>query len=102
MHPMSITRWSLAVLTLLAHAPALIAEPLFNPANGHYYDAIDETNSWIRARDNAAERLFTTPDGRKLRGHLATITAQDEHDFIGTHFPFAFGSFQHEYWIGGF
>ena len=55
-----------------------------NPANGHVYEVVfgPETFPWNIAKDEAAKRTF---GGRQ--GHLATITSQQENDFIFSNFP---------------
>lgn len=70
------------------------AEPVLNPANGHYYDAITERNNWFDAKE-AAESL--TFEGRQ--GHLATITSAEENQFIADHLAQAIVG---NYWLGGF
>ena len=66
-----------------------------NPANGHVYEVVfgPEPFPWDVAKDEAAKRTF---GGRQE--HLATITSQQENDFI-------FASFQEVgdgcCWLGG-
>src|SRR5687767_11116780 len=59
------------------------AEPIRNPDNGHYYEAIvrQEGVTWVAARRGAAQRVYA---GRS--GHLATITSPEENRFVTTHF----------------
>jgi len=66
--------------------------PIFNPANGHYYEVITEGINWDDAKTAAESRIF-----KGLKGYLATITSQDESDFIAGFLPFGAS-----YWIGGF
>src|SRR5687768_4386054 len=72
------------------------AEPIRNPDNGHYYEAIvrQEGVTWVAARRGAAQRVYA---GRS--GHLATITSPEENRFVTTHFRPAT---QFGYWLGGF
>lgn len=68
------------------------AAPTQNPNNGHYYDVIitPTTITWENA--NLAAKY--------MGGHLATITSQDEDNFITGIMPsFIWG---HNYWIGGY
>ena len=53
--------------------------PIYNPENGHYYELINvpEGITWEDAK-NAAQSLSYSG----MNGHLATITSQDENDFI--------------------
>ncbi|WP_024327281.1 glycine-rich domain-containing protein [Thioalkalivibrio sp. AKL19] len=50
----------------------------FNPDNGHYYKPVESSDkNWTDARDAAAgQELFG------MTGYLATITSQEENDFI--------------------
>src|SRR5262249_59145340 len=54
------------------------APPVYNPANGHWYQEVHGPNlTWAQARDAAAALEY---DG--LPGHLASITSSDELKFI--------------------
>jgi len=66
--------------------------PIFNPANGHYYEVVTKGINWHNAKTAAESRTF-----RGLRGHLATITSQNENDLIAGSLPPGAS-----YWIGGF
>lgn len=72
------------------------AEPIINPANGHYYD-IQCINSgglnWYEARDTALNISF-----EGLQGHLATITSQEEETFLIDKFSTIGGP---NIWLGG-
>jgi len=48
------------------------SEIIFNPANKHYYQRFDIESSWYDAKAYC----------ENLRGHLATITSQEENDFV--------------------
>ena len=51
-----------------------------NPANGHYYELVaDLYITWSAARDAASGM---TLDGNLCNGYLATVTSQEENDFI--------------------
>ena len=66
----------------LAMLSAVASAQVLNPANGHYYDAIAGDITWADA-DTAAESMTFMG----LQGHLATITSQQEHDFIKDNLP---------------
>lgn len=81
----------------------LFATPIFNPANGHYYEALRIGAPWTYARDDAASRSYLG-----LSGHLVTITSASENEFVyGTVYPTAFtastsGTRLEWVWLGGF
>lgn len=50
---------------------------IFNPDNGHVYQYIPNNLTWYDARDEAAGLSY-----QGVSGYLATITSQDENDFI--------------------
>lgn len=52
-----------------------------NGGNGHYYAILTVRQNWISARDNASDYIYADNGS----GHLATITSQEENDFI-SHF----------------
>lgn len=60
------------------------AQPIYNPANGHYYEEVPVNGgiTWAEARDAAAQRTFSG-----LRGHLLTITSSAENAFVFAHLP---------------
>lgn len=54
------------------------AQPLYNPANGHYYEYVPQQPiMWPEARFAAASRVFNGSPG-----HLATITSPQENAFV--------------------
>jgi hypothetical protein len=73
----------------------VLSAPIYNPANGHWYQAAEAPN-WFAAR--AAADTF--PFGG-YRGHLATINSAEENLFItNVVLP---GLPQHNsYWLGGY
>lgn len=79
------------------------AAPIFNPENGHYYEALRFGTPWEFARDDAASRSYLG-----LSGHLVTITSASENDFVyGSVYPAAFfasssGTRFEWVWLGGF
>lgn len=90
------TCWSLRyyapLLLLLLSTRAVAAEPVYNPANGHYYDfvATPPSLSWHAARA-AAETLVYGGQ----RGYLATITSSSEQALLGQQF-----GIRRDVWIG--
>jgi hypothetical protein len=66
---------SLSVASFSSHAIS------FNPANGHYYQVIDFSEvgrmNWNEAKSYAEGLIH-----EGLTGHLATITSQEEDDFV--------------------
>ena len=71
--------------------------PVLNPANGHFYEAVAVASIlWIDAKAAAESRTFNG-----IQGHLATITSQEENDFIVSNFPDAV-DVNNNYWLGGF
>lgn len=75
------------------------ATPVYNSANGHYYDVVDTAMTWS---DASAHAQTLTYNG--LQGHLVTITSADEQNFLENNLPAqAFGSpTTFGYWTGGF
>jgi len=72
-------------------APA-VGQPLYCPANGHYYERVDAVGvTWDQAKTAAENRFYIG-----IQGHLATLATPDENAFIeqqGTAWGFD--------WIGG-
>jgi hypothetical protein len=64
---------------------------LFNPANNHHYQSFKGDMTWAEARKRAARHTFNG-----VRGHLATITSQEEYDFLVN------SLFVYDHWIGGY
>ncbi|GAK58345.1 hypothetical protein U27_05319 [Candidatus Vecturithrix granuli] len=58
-----------------------------NPHNGHCYQKITTPMTWHAAKDYC----------ESLGGYLATVTSQEERDFVYRHFKDA----KHFLWIGG-
>lgn len=66
--------------TVLAIASQGLAQPQFYPGTGHYYEPVLHHHgalSWDNVKAEAASCSFLG-----VRGHLATITSQEENDFI--------------------
>jgi hypothetical protein len=72
------------------------ANTVLNPANGHYYAAVDTATliTWSQAKAAAAAMRFNG-----WAGHLVTLTSAPENDFVASHFP---GDSVKSYWTGGF
>ncbi len=85
--------YSLVLAMLFAVIGQAEAEPVLNPANGHYYEVVVE--DWINWHDARVAAGTSTFMG--IRGHLATITSQDENDFIAGIVPSDVS-----FWVGGF
>lgn len=55
--------------------------PVMNPANGHYYELVNQNSTWLEARDAAEARSYICRSGQ-INGHLATITSAEENLFV--------------------
>ena len=76
MEKMSIYLSLFLLFFLCAHTAW--ATPIQWTGNGHYYEIIrDNSLNWYQARDTAASRTYNG-----LQGHLATITSQQELNFL--------------------
>ena len=77
-------------------APAT-AQPILNPANGHYYQFVSASVNWRQAQAAAMAQQFMGASG-----YLATITEASEQEFIRSHFGTNFpGSFSvSPVWLG--
>jgi hypothetical protein len=67
-----------------------LAQPIQNPANGHYYECRECDLNWFEAMDFASQQEFTG-----IPGHLATITDAQEQDFYANELGGCRG------WLGG-
>lgn len=84
----------LAFLGALTLAIPVSAVPIFNPGNGHYYEAIaDTTLNWTDAKAAAEAKNHLGASG-----YLATITSAEEQEFIVANFPEAVAG----YILGGY
>jgi len=72
------------------------ANTIVNPANGHYYAAVDTSSliSWNQAKTAAQSLRYNG-----LAGHLVTLTSAAENNFVAAHFP---GDAIKSYWVGAF
>ena len=65
-------------------SPTADNAPVFNPANGHYYELVQSgIITWANANTAANAASPTTPMPTNFTGHLVTITDQAENDFVG-------------------
>jgi hypothetical protein len=91
-----MNRFAAGMLTLAALLSCrtanaqLPAEPVLNPANGHYYQLVAPTTFTFEQAHTAAQ----SASHLGIAGHLATITSAEENAFIATTFPSRTG------WIG--
>jgi PKD repeat protein len=54
-----------------------------NPANGHYYELVDDPGiSWTEASFAASSQQISKEGSECREGHLATVTSQEENDFL--------------------
>lgn len=86
--------YCIGFISFLVTTFATVSAPVQWAGNGHYYEAINTGGNnidWATANNDAIAK----------GGYLATITTSLENQFISLTFPEA-GTFQHEYWIGGF
>jgi hypothetical protein len=82
----------LAALGVLCIVASSGAQPILNPANGHYYELVTTPRTWANARAEAETRMHAG-----VAGHLVTISNQQEQDFLIT----TFGQSMREKYIGG-
>ncbi len=68
---------TLHILVALVHGGVASATPVFNPANGHHYELIEDAVQWTDARALAEAR---THNGSP--GYLATLTSFAENQFV--------------------
>lgn len=68
-----------------------VSSQILNPANGHYYQQVTSSLDWFAAHNAANNAIFN-----ETYGHLATVTSQDELDFLSANFDLEFD------WQGGF
>jgi len=78
----------------LCAARPTLADPILNPANGHYYQVVHSPVDWYEASTAA---IGTSWLG--ISGHLATITSSDENLFLTN--TFGAGSLN-LCWLGGY
>ena len=81
------------IATLASSLVVSNAQPVYSPATGSWYEAVTVENTWSAAKAAAEATSYLGMPGR-----LATITSQEENDFItGSVLPVQYYGF----WIGG-
>lgn len=75
----TLGRWLIVPLLGWSAASALAQAPVFNHQNGRWYAAIPGDITWEQAKIQA----------ESLGGYLATLTSQEENDFVSNTFPSA-------------
>jgi hypothetical protein len=86
---------TILILTVSISCVSAWAAPIFDSANGHYYDVIPAPGiTWDNARAAALASFYLG-----LQGHLATITSADEHSYVNQAIQQNGGG---EMWAGGY
>src|SRR5260370_9079580 len=87
---------ALLLLASLARPGAAQSGPVYNPANGHWYQAVLVAGgvSGPQARDAVAALSYAG-----YPGHLVTLTSADENGFVDSYLPLS-GSDQ--WWTGAY
>ena len=81
-------------LALAALSPlACLGAPMQWSGNGNYYELVGQQLTWEDARTAAQTRLW-----QGSAGHLATVTSDDESDFLFTNLAVQ----GDHYWLGGY
>jgi hypothetical protein len=72
------------------------AQVIYNPANGHYYELVvpNVLLNWEDSRIDAQKRTYLG-----LRGHMATLTSDQEEQFVSTNMPAAL---HYAFHLGGY
>jgi hypothetical protein len=83
-----IVVWGLAALMSRGAFASVLTGPILNPANGHIYYLLDQSN-WTTAEAEAIT----------LGGHLVTINDQAENDWVFQTFGL-FGNVSRHLWLG--
>ncbi len=81
---------------LLGSTPAAAQGPVYNPANGHFYEAVATPGGlpWDQAKVQAEGMSHLG-----VQGHLATITDDAENTFVWTQ---VVSPDANQYWLGGY
>jgi len=90
----------LHLLLSVAGFVSVYAQPVYWEQNGHYYEiVVSPYISWDSAHDQALSRVYQC-----RRGHLLTITSQEEQDFVWNLLRqrYACGSVSNQFYIGGY
>ena len=93
------------VLSLAQTHTSPVLFPISSGGTGHYYslirwneDCSDTCLTWTKAHEYAAVQRMSSPDGRELWGHLATVSSASENTYLTNRYV-------HEWahvWIGAF
>lgn len=93
------------VLSLAQTHTSPVLFPISSGGTGHYYslirwneDCSDTCLTWTEAHEYAAVQRMSSPDGRELWGHLATVSSASENTYLTNRYV-------HEWahvWIGAF
>lgn len=86
--------FAVASVFALTQARAEAQGPVLNPANGHYYEAIDVSGGVTWTAANAAANSMSF---QGIQGHLATLTDSAENQWVSTQLTYL----ANDYWIGG-
>lgn len=81
---------------VVASMAAAQQPPLYNPANGHYYQRISSLRLTF-------DEVLTQAAGMShlgIPGHLATITSQAEQDFLNAKFASLGVQYLDDFWLG--
>ncbi len=100
-----MTRSLQCTIILMMLSSLVVAEPIEWPVseggNGHYYQLAYSPAIWSEAKSNAEVVTYIGEKGNlAMKGHLATITSEDENTFILN--AFKTKGFNSSSWIGGF
>lgn len=84
------------MITILLLATCAWAEPiqwtLSDGGNGHFYEAVSTPLTWQEAQDYAYGRYWAG-----MRGHLVTLTSQEEQDWVWENLDSL-----HQFYLGGY
>lgn len=89
-----ISTVGLLILFISISVHCAVATPIYYEANGHYYDAVPADEPGITWGEANIAAQASSYEG--MNGHLATITSQDENNFIVSNLG------GQGYWLGGF
>ena len=70
------------------------SQPVYNPANGHYYSRADAAVDWHKAKALAQQSEYLG-----VAGHLATVTSEEENTWIKENVG---GRLLLDHWLGGY
>lgn len=87
-----LVTFTLIIFAILFWSTSEAATPVFNPDNGHYYEAIAGNYGWEEARDLAAGSMYMGS-----QGHLATLTSGAENFWVWSNLG---SSFLQRYLLG--